>query len=163
MYSNKGGDETCSGENKQNALKDWLPNGCAVTHVSTIIKDQSFYMTQNGQGSITESSYPNWTVSLWPPVKTSSWNGCSLLNTALCNAHAVSKYSNLSFQSGVCFTPMLKHLSYLCHYVTTAPPSEPVKQNIQSLKHYSSLDSVKHLATSAPRHCTYLWVFMITC
>ena len=72
--------------------------------------------------------------------KPPSWSGCSLLNAALGVKTNVGslEYSNPSFRSGVCFAHMLKRLSCVCYYVTTAKPREPVNQNIQSLKHNSA-------------------------
>lgn len=99
-------------------------------------------MTQSSQGSITE-------------LQLSKLDRGLLLNTALSvKANAALVHSNLSFRSGVYFTPMLKRSSYLCNDVTAAPPSEPVKQSIQSLKHYSTLADTYISATSPLPHST---------
>lgn len=112
-------DETC--RRKQiYYTQDWLLNGCAVTHVSTTFRINHFIWLRVAKFQ-----------SLNTVFQLSSDHDCSLLNTALSvRPYAVLEYSNPSFQSDVCFTPMLKCLSCLCYYVTTAPPSEAVKQNI---------------------------------
>lgn len=83
------------------------------------------------KGQSLSSTNPDRTVIFWP----ASWSGCSVARRWAWGRlqHSSSSPSVRSRAT------MLKRLSCLRCYVTAASLSEPVKQNICSLKHYSTL------------------------